>query len=766
MSKKIIKKTRNISKKSQKVLDRQSLLDFINSKNGRVTKREIALEFSIKGDQRRHLNGLLRDLDNSSILEIKRRKEISSFGVPKSGIYQAIEIDDNGEMLCQAVTPDGPKGEKYIVSQYSKNGLKAEAVGLQERFVGLPKIVEIDNSKQYEIKIIKRLGATNPKIFGVLKIEKGQQVGHVIPADKKNKLEIMILPANMGKAKNNDMVGIRLLPKSGYGVQKGEITDVFGSIDDPKAASILAIAAHNIPIGFSEDEEKEASAALPCELEFRKDLRTLKLITIDPEDARDHDDAVFAEPTKNGHSIWVAIADVAHYVTPKSALDSGALMRGNSVYFPDRVVPMLPFTLSADLCSLREGEDRACLAVNIRVDKNGNLLGFDFCRGLMRSAASLSYAQAQMAIDGNGDEKANAILTSVLRPLWNAYEALKIERESRAPLEIVSNERKIILGDNGKVESIALKERFDAHRLIEEFMILANVCAATALENKKAPLIYRVHDQPSATKIAALGDFLATLNIKWTKGEVVKPKRFNKMLEIAAENENFQTINEMVLRTQAQAVYDTDNIGHFGLQLLKYAHFTSPIRRYADLCVHRALIDALDLGGIGYGEIKPQKPELKKIAEAISDLERRAMAAERDATDRYLAAYLSDRIGAIFEGRITSVTNFGVFVRLDETMGDGLVPVRALGDEYFFHDEANAALVGQYSGDRWQLGMRVKVRLLEAAPISGGLMFDMISEPKKGPPPKGKPKFRGGSKFGARINPSRMAKGVKRGKKR
>jgi ribonuclease R len=347
------------------------------------------------------------------------------------------------------------------------------------------------------------------------------------------------------------------------------------------------------------------------------------------------------------------------------------------------------------------------------------MLGFEFCRGLMKSVASLSYHEAQSAIDGNLTPQTAPILESVLKPLWAAYEALKIERAARVPLEIESSERKIVLGENGKVESITTKERFDAHKLIEEFMILANVCAATAIENKHKPLIFRVHDRPSENKIASLGDYLATLNIKWTKGEVATPKRFNRILEIAKEGENFLTVNEMVLRSQAQAIYDVNNIGHFGLQLHKYAHFTSPIRRYADLTVHRTLIDVLELGGNNYESQAPAKTELQNIAREISDLERRAMAAERDATDRYLAAYLSDRVGAIFEGRITSVTNFGVFVRLDETMGDGLVPVSHLGDEYFFLDEGAATLIGQYSGDRWQLGMRVQVRLLEATPISG-----------------------------------------------
>ncbi|KAF0186164.1 MAG: ribonuclease R [Hyphomonadaceae bacterium] len=763
MSKKIIKKRHKHASAPSPALDKKSLLAFLGTRGGMATKREIVAAFGIKGEDRRILNSLLRELDGSGELSMKKRRDVSAAGAPpKSGIFQAVEIDEHGDLWAKQIGEDGPIGEKYLV-QTSSRSAGGGAVGINERFVGIAQKSDNAEDGQFVIKVIKRLGVEVSKIFGVLHIETGQEVGRIIPADRKTKFEIMVMPQHLGKAKNGDLVSLRLLPNRGQGIRKGEIIDVLGNVADPKSASILAIAAHNIPIGFSTAEEKEAEAALTCSLEYRKDLREIPFVTIDPEDARDHDDAVYARPSANGgHIIMVAIADVAHYVRPNTALDNGARMRGNSVYFPDRVVPMLPFRLSADLCSLGENEVRPCLAVEIRVDKHGTLQGFEFCRGLMKSVASLSYHDAQSAIDGKLTKQTAPILENVLKPLWAAYEALKIERASRIPLEIESNERKIVLGENGKVESITTKERFDAHKLIEEFMILANVCAATAIENKHKPLIFRVHDRPSETKIAALGDFLATLNIKWTKGEVATPKRFNRILEIAKEGENFQTINEMVLRSQAQAIYDVNNIGHFGLQLHKYAHFTSPIRRYADLTVHRTLIDVLELGGNNYESQAPAKTELQNIAREISDLERRAMAAERDATDRYLAAYLSDRVGAIFEGRITSVTNFGVFVRLDETMGDGLVPVSHLGDEYFFLDEGAATLIGQYSGDRWQLGMRVQVRLLEATPISGGLMFDMVSDPKKGPAPKGRMKT--GRDF--RRGPSSFPKGVRRGKRR
>ena len=374
-----------------------------------------------------------------------------------------------------------------------------------------------------------------------------------------------------------------------------------GREDDPRAASLIAIHTHGIPTGFSAEAEAEAEAAKPPTLAGRTDLRDLPLVTIDPPDARDHDDAVLATPDDDpgnvgGWICWVAIADVAAYVTPGSALDRDARDKSNSVYFPDRVEPMLPERLSAGLCSLVQGENRACLAVRMVFDARGHKLGHKFVRGLMRSAAKLSYDQAQAAIDGLPDDATGPLLEPILKPLWAAYDVLRAGREARSPLAIESAERRIVLGDDGAVESITPRASFAAHKLIEEFMIQANVCAAQTLEQRRAALIYRIHDAPSPEKLQNLSDFLATLAIPWSKGEAPRTDRFNRLLDQTRETPHAEIVNEVVLRTQMQAIYSPDNIGHFGLNLDRYAHFTSPIRRYADLVVHRALIASLKLG--------------------------------------------------------------------------------------------------------------------------------------------------------------------------
>jgi len=524
---------------------------------------------------------------------------------------------------------------------------------------------------------------------------------------------------------------------------------VVGREDEPKAASLIAIHTHGIPMGFSAAAEAEAEAAEPPTLAGRTDLRDIPLITIDPSDARDHDDAVFAQADadpKNpgGWIVWVAIADVAAYVRPGSALDIEARDKANSVYFPDRVEPMLPERLSNGLCSLRQGEARATMAVRMVFGADGRKRSHQFVRGLMRSAAKLSYEQAQAAIDGQTDDVTGPLMDSVLTPLWAAYGAMKIAREKRSPLQIESAERKIVISPEGEVVSITPRAALEAHKLIEEMMVAANVCAAETLEQKRSPLIYRIHDAPSQEKLQALGDFLATLDVAWTKGEPARTDRFNRLLEQMREGPNGEIVNEVVLRTQMQAVYSPDNIGHFGLNLERYAHFTSPIRRYADLVVHRALIRALgftskDGGADGLTDYEIAR--LRETAEHITLAERRAMAAERDATDRYVAAYLEQHVGAEFEGRITGVTRFGLFVKLKDTGADGLIPVSTLGDEYFVHDDRLHALIGDRTGVRWRLGRSVTVKLVEATPITGGLLFEMISEPEDADPKAPRPRL-------------------------
>jgi len=729
-------------------LTRERVLEALRKAGGSAQKRDIARELDIAPEQKKELRHILRELEEEGALgRTGRKRYADTHALPASGVMDIIDTDTDGELLARMRGPEGLFGPAVRLAPGEARRMKGEAaIGVGDRV--LARIVNTEEGM--EARVIKRLGQSAHRILGVFrayKPERGRAFGggRVVPSDRKARHDILIEPHNVGDAKDGDLVFVEIaISKSErtHGPKKGVIKEIIGKESDPRAASILAMHTHGIREGFSPEEEAQAKAARAPTLKGRTDLRAVPLITIDPEDARDHDDAVYAEPdddanNQGGWRVWVAIADVSAYVTPGSALDHGAFKRGNSTYFPDRVAPMLPETLSADLCSLREKEERACLAVEMIFDKNGVKRRHKFVRGLMRSAAKLSYEQAQAAIDGAPNEKTGPLLEPILKPLWAAYACVWKARAQRQPLEIDAPEHKIIFA-NGKVAGVQRRERFDAHKLIEEFMIMANVCAAETLEKHQRPLIYRIHDQPSEEKLAAIADFLPTVNLKWSKGERVTSARFNRILHQAEATPNKDIINEVVLRTQSQAVYSPDNIGHFGLNLSHYAHFTSPIRRYADLIVHRALIRALKLGDDGATDA--EEARLAETAEHISTTERTSMAAERDATARYISAFLSDRIGVNFEGRVTGVTRFGLFVRLDETQADGLAPISSLGPERWLHDEKSHALVGEQTGQRFPLGMRVEVRLEEATPISGGLLFSVLSDPE--PPAPGWKKTR------------------------
>ena len=556
--------------------------------------------------------------------------------------------------------------------------------------------------------------------------------GTVESTSRKDKRSLLIFPGDAGDAQDEDLVRCEPLPSRGHGPKRGRVIEVLGHAEDPRAASLIAMAAFDIPDQFDPSVMKAAEEAQPVECP-REDLTHIPLITIDPADARDHDDAVYAcadDDPKNpgGWKILVAIADVSAFVPYNGELDREAYKRANSTYFPDRVASMLPKALSAGECSLKEGELRCCLAFELKISKDGSKIRHRLIRGMMRSAAGLSYEEAQAAIDGDPSDRAGPLLEPVLKPLWAAYEALKKKRSERAPLDLDLPERKVELSEDGKVAGIKVRDRFDAHMLIEEMMIQANVCAAEALEAKRSELIYRVHDEPSSEKIDGLATFLDTLNLDWTRGERVTPARFNKLLAIARETDRHHEISEIVLRSQSQAIYSPDNNGHFGLNLQRYAHFTSPIRRYSDLIVHRALISAYDLGPDGLPD--EQRVRLEEIVSHLVERERASMAAERDATDRYLTAFLADRVGAEFEGRITGVAKFGLFVRLEETAADGFVPAGSLGDEYWIFDDGASALIAEHSGRRFELGMPVRVKLQEADAMSASLLLEMLSDPR------------------------------------
>ena len=720
-------------------LTRDVVLAAIKRIGGAASKQDLARALAITGDERTALRAILKELESDGALaRTGKRAFASAEALPESGAMDVVDRDGDGELLGRMRGKDGLFGPVVRLAPGTARGGKPGegAVGIGDRV--LVRIVREDGEPV--ARVTKKLGQSAHRILGVFRASddpRARGASRVEPADRKAKHDLMIFPEHVFGAKDGDLVLVELHQGGRpHGPKRGVIKEVVGRLDDPRAASILAIHSHGIPMGFSDEEEAQARAAKKPTLAGRMDLRHLPLITIDPEDARDHDDAVFAQPDadpKNpgGWRVWVAIADVSAYVTPGSPLDRGALRRGNSTYFPDRVAPMLPETLSADLCSLREGEDRACLAVEAVFDKTGNKKSHRFVRGLMKSAAKLSYAEAQAAFDGAPSEKAAPLMAQIITPLWNAYQCMKLGREKRSPLAIQSSEHRIFFGPDGRVAGVRKRETLEANKLIEEMMVMANVCAAETLEAKRTPLLYRVHDKPSDAKIAALTDFLGTVGLNWAQGQVVLPARFNRLLELAASTENAAIVNEVVLRTQAQAVYSPDNIGHFGLNLGRYAHFTSPIRRYADVIVHRGLIRALGLGKDGL--TPDEEGRLEEIAEQITMTERRSMAAEREATERYIAAFLADRVGATFEGRISGVTRFGLFVKLLDTNADGLVPISSL-DERYFHDEGAHALVGERSGRQYKLGQKVEVRLEDAVPVSGGLLFAMLSDPEAATP--------------------------------
>jgi ribonuclease R len=718
-------------------LTRERILEAVRKTGGSAKRGDIARELGIGADQKKELRHILRELEESGALgRTGKKRYADANALPESGVMDIIDRDPDGELLARMRGPEGYFGPAVRLAPGEARRMRGEAaIGVGDRVLAR---IQRDDEGEFVARVVKRLGQSAHRILGVYRANKDPRGkfggGRVEPADRKARHPLVIEAAHVGEAKDGDLVFAEVKVSGrdrAHGPKFGVIREVVGRETDPRAASILAMHTHGITEGFSEDEERQAAAAQKPTLKGRTDLRQLPLVTIDPEDARDHDDAVFAQPdddakNKGGWRVWVAIADVAAYVTPGSPLDRGAWRRANSTYFPDRVAPMLPESLSADLCSLRENEERACLAVEMVFDASGRKLRHKFVRGLMRSAAELSYEQAQAAIDGKPDAKTKPLLDPVLKPLWAAYACLWAGREKRQPLEIDAPEHKIIF-KNGKVAGVKRRERFDAHKLIEEFMIQANVCAAETLEQKNRPQIYRVHDRPSDEKIAALTGFLPTVDMQWSKGQNVTAARFNRILHLAEKSPNKDIINEVVLRTQSQAVYSPDNIGHFGLNLGRYSHFTSPIRRYADVTIHRALIRALKLGEDG--ATAKEEERYDETAQHISEMERKSMAAERDATARYISSFLADRIGSTFEGRVSGVTRFGLFIRLDETQADGLAPISTLGNERWIHDEAAHALVGEHSGERYPLGMRVEVRLEEATPISGGLVFYVLSDP-------------------------------------
>jgi ribonuclease R len=701
---------------------RKQVLDFISSSAEPAGKREIAKAFGLQGAEKIALKALLRDMADEGLIDGNRSAFHRMGGVPKVTVLRVVDTDDGQAVaIPDAWRPDdGALPPRLRVIERGKHS----ALRVGDRVLARTE----EAGKGLIAHPMKKLPTLSEQVLGVIEFD-GAGKGWLAPVDKRIRNASPI--ADLGGAEAGQLV---LAEPAGRSPRSGvKVTEILGDPLAPRAFSLIAIHKHGIPHVFPEQALSEAALAakLPLSEEQREDLRHLPIVAIDPSDARDHDDAIWAAPdddpaNPDGWQAVVAIADVSFYVRPGSAIDREARKRGNSVYFPDRVVPMLPEVLSADVCSLKEGAGRAAMACHLTIDAQGRVKGWRFTRALVRIHEVVAYEEAQARMDEGRAGEAQ-------QHLWACWRALEKARHARDPLELELPERRVVLDAQGKIAEIAIRERLDAHRVVEDFMIAANVAAAKALEAKVAPVVYRVHEPPSREKLVALKEYLATFGMNLALGQVITPSLFNRMLKDVTDETEKALVMEAVLRSQMQAYYGPRNAGHFGLSLGSYAHFTSPIRRYSDLLVHRALVDAYGLeqprpaereipatSGLSDGD----REDLSRVSEAISNSERRAMEAERDTIDRYVAAWLSARVGEVFETRVTGVQKFGLFATIIGLGGDGLVPVSVLGAERFAYDEKARVLEGELSGDRFSVGQIMKLRLAEANPLTGALKFE------------------------------------------
>ena len=708
---------------------RKQILDFIASSGQPAGKREIARAFHLSGQDKIELKRLLKDMADEGLIDSSPGRAFHKVGgVPKVTVLRVQSVDDSGAVWAvpEQWHAETPPPRLRVVERG-----KRSALGIGDRVLARTE----ERGQGFIAHPMKKLAGAAQLVLGVVRRE-GERFW-LSPVDKRERRELYI--SDRKDAEPGDLV---LCEVTGRPPRVSARVDaVLGDPFAPKSFSLIAIHKHGLRAEFSQEAIDEAHRVSKLPLGEREDLTHLPIVAIDPEDARDHDDAIWGEPdAEGGWNAIVAIADVSYYVRPGSELDREARARGNSVYFPDRVVPMLPEELSADICSLKEGEDRAAMACHLKISKDGELKAWRFTRAKVRIAANIAYEAAQAAIDIAHEERIEVsspvcwmpevegpvpqeLVEKALKPLWGCWRALFAARQKRDPLELDLPERRVMLDEKGRITSIAPRDRLDAHRLVEDFMIAANVAAARALEAKKAPVMYRVHEPPSREKLVALKDYLATFGIEFALGQVIKPGTFNRIIERVGDSDGRQEIMEQLLRTQMQARYGPERLGHFGLALATYAHFTSPIRRYADLLVHRSLVKAYRLGEGGLPQGDEEKFE--QIGEQISMLERRAMEAERETVDRYVAAFLADQVGQLVECRITGVQPFGFFATVEDLGGDGLVLAKDLGQEYFRYDEAARALIGDESGDTYRVGQRLTLRLAESNPVSGALRFEL-----------------------------------------
>ena len=719
--------------RSEGLPTRKQILDFISASEQPAGKREIARAFNLRGNEKIALKKLLNDMADEGLIETSRGRAFNQVGgVPRVTVLNIVDADEDGHVWARPEHWEAnvPPPRLRVIEKG-----RHSALGIGDRILARTE----ERGDRFVAHPLKKLAKRAELVLGVLRRDGDRY--WLTPVEKRERRELPV--SDVKEAEAGDLV---LCEVSGRGPRVSARVDaVLGDPFAPKSFSLIAIHKYELPHEFSDAAIAEAKRVAEQALGEREDLTHLPIVAIDPADARDHDDAIWAAPdddpgNKGGWKSIVAIADVSFYVRPGSEFDREARRRGNSVYFPDRVVPMLPEELSAGICSLKEDEERAAMACHLQIAADGSVKSWRFTRAKVCLAANIAYEDAQAAVDASEEERVEVsspvcwmpevegpvpqkLVDTALKPLWSCWRALAKARNKRQPLELDLPERQVVLDEMGRITSVAPRERLDAHRLVEDFMIAANVAAARALESKKAPVMYRIHEPPSREKLAALKDYLDTFGIEFTLGQVITPQTFNRIIERIGDADFRPEIMEQLLRTQMQARYGPERLGHFGLALVTYAHFTSPIRRYADLLVHRALVSAYKLGD---GGLPPEEAEkFEEVGEHISRLERRAMDAERETVDRYVAAYLGDRVGQVVVCRITGVQPFGFFATVTDLGGDGLVPISTIGDEYFRYDEKSQQLIGEETGTTYRLGQKLKLRIVEANPVSGALRFEL-----------------------------------------
>ena len=700
---------------------REAILKFLGDRAQLLTAEAIAQELELAHPRdfdalTKRLAAMLRD---GQLLQNRR----GGYGVAQKLDLIAGTIIANAEGFG-FLRPDAGGGDDIYISPHEmRKVLHGDRVLLN--------LVGVDNRGRKQGAIAEVLERRAARLVGRIVVENG--VVLVTPDDRRLHQDILIPPGKDRGAHSGQIVIAEITqPPTAQRGPIGEVISVLGERLTPSLIVEMAIASHGLPHEWPASVMRDAVAVEPqvtkADIEGRVDLRKVPLVTIDGEDARDFDDAVFAEPVQGGFRLIVAIADVSHYVKPGTALDEEAQNRATSVYFPGFVVPMLPETLSNGICSLNPQVERLCMVCEMHVGYDGEVSQTKFCAAVMRSHARLTYNRVWQAL-GENNVDARAELADVLPQLEHLHQLYKIlvkARQRRGAIEFDSREVKFRLGAAGEVVQLGAEPRNDAHKLIEECMIAANVEAAKFLDKRKIPALYRVHAPPPESKYEDLLEFLKEFGLKMPPAGEVKPADFTKLLKKIKERPDAGLIESVLLRSQSLAVYSPQNSGHFGLALDAYAHFTSPIRRYPDLLVHRAIRFALTKGKAA--QYTYSDSDMTALATHCSQNERRADEAERDVDERYKCAWMEKHVGSQFDGIVSGVTSFGLFVELTESQVNGLVHITQLPNDYYHFDPVRKLLSGERRGLQFRLGDAVRVQVLRASLEDRKIDFRLVTD--------------------------------------